>query len=225
MSVLSKIVSGVLLVNGFAMAGNGLLLEGGLNFSSLSFSKSLPPGIKKSARTGFNLGAGFEIAASPMFSIIPGVSLETRGQTLKASDPEFGDIKFEADFMYLEVPVLAQANIPAGSGFLSIFAGPELGILLSAKEKISGEAAAENSETDMKDQTTPMDIAIHFGLGFEFPVGPGAIAIRPGYSVGLINIDDSKPEPDPEFPDDPEEPEVKVKHANFKLAIAYKIPL
>jgi hypothetical protein len=130
--------------------------------------------------------------------------------------------------MYLEIPVLAQVNIPAGPGFFSLFAGPELGILLSAKSKASGDFEADfgmedPGERDIKDDIKPVDFAIHFGLGFEFPVGPGAVAFRPGYSLGLTDIDDS--EPDPDFPDDPEEPEVRIKHTNFKLAVAYKIPL
>jgi hypothetical protein len=219
MSLFSKIVSGMLLVNGFALAGNSLLLEGGMNLSSFTYSETMPSSIKKSMRTGFNVGAELEIAASPMFSIVPGVFLETRGQVLKPTDEEFEGEKAEFKFMYLEVPVLAQVNIPAGSGFFNIFAGPELGILLSAKMKVTGA-----SEQDMKKEVEPIDFGIHFGLGFEFPVGPGAIAIRPGYSVGLTNIN-KEPEPDPDFPDDPEEPEVKIKNTNIKLAIAYKISL
>jgi hypothetical protein len=225
MSLFSKLVSSVLLVNGLAMAGNGLLLGAGLNFSDISTSEDLSM-YKESMRTGFNLGAGFEIGITPVFSIIPGVSLETRGKGLKFSDPEVGDLKAEAKFMYLEVPVLAQINIPAGPGFLNIFAGPEMGILLSAKMKMSGTVNdfPIDVDEDMKDQTKALDFGIHIGLGFEIPVGPGAIAIRPGYSFSLTDFDDSEPEPDPEFPED-EEPESKSKHTNIKLAIAYKISL
>jgi len=104
------------------MAGNSLLLGGGLDFSNISFSETLPPEVKKSMRTGFNLGAGLEFGITPMFSILP-----------------------------------------------------------------------------------------------------GAIAIRPGYSISLTNFDDSKP--DPEFAEDPEDPDVKVKHTNLKLTVAYKISL
>jgi hypothetical protein len=149
MSLFSKIVCGVILANGFAMAGNGLLLGGGLNLSSISRSKDLPSEYKESMRTGFNLGAGFEIGIVPMFSIIPGVSLETRGQDVKVTDPDYGDVKDETKLLY--------------------------------------------------------------------PAGPGAIAIRPGYSFSLTDFDDSEPGPD--FP------EVEVKNSNIKLAVAYKIPL
>jgi hypothetical protein len=221
MSLLSKFVSSVLLVNGFAMAGNGLLLGAGLNLSDISTSEDLSE-YKESMRTGFNLGAGFEIGITPMFSIVPGVSLETRGKRLEFSDPDVGDLEAEANFMYLEVPVLAQVNIPAGPGSLNIFAGPEMGILLSAKMKMSGtmEGFPIDADEDMKDQTKALDFGIHIGLGFEIPVGPGAIAIRPGYSFSLTDFDDS--EPDPDFP---EEEESESKHTNIKLAIAYKISL
>jgi hypothetical protein len=225
MSLFSKLVSSVLLVNGFAMAGNGLLLGAGLNLSDFSYSEDPPSDFKTSMRTGFNLGAGFDIGITPMFSIIPGLALETRGLVVKQSDPDFGDFKTELKYMYLEVPVLAQVNIPAGNGFLNLFAGPEIGFLLSAKAKLTGDTEdGSASETiDIKDDTKGIDFGIHFGIGFEFPVGPGAIAIRPGYSIGLTHIVDS--EPDPEFPEEPEEPEVKVKHLNIKLAVAYKISL
>lgn len=223
-----KLVSSLLLVNGIAMAGNGLLIGGGLNLSDISYSENLPSEFEESMRTGFNLGAGFEIGITPMFSIIPGLSLETRGQRVEASEPGFGEINMEADLMYLEVPVLAQVNVPVGPGIFNIFAGPEMGILLSADQKVSIEPVGgekQVTDEDQKDNTKAIDFGIHIGLGFEIPVGPGAIAIRPGYSFSLTNFDDTDPEPDPDFPDEPVEEDVEVKHTNFKLAVAYKIAL
>ena len=228
MPLFSKLVSSLLLVNGLVMAGNGLLIGGGLNLSDVSTTEDFPPEAEESMRTGFNVGMGYEIGINPMFSIIPGISLETRGKEIEFTEPGFGSLTMEAKLMYLEVPVLAQVNIPAGLGFFNIFAGPEMGILLSAEQVVTVENVLGDSrkeEEDQRDNTHPIDFGIHVGLGFEFPVGLGAIAIRPGYSFSLTNFDDTDTEPDPDFPDEPVSDDVDATHSNFKLMVAYKIAL
>ena len=191
--------------SGITVAENGILLGGGLNMSSLAMSEDIP-GVDIGMRMGFSVGAGYEIGINDMFSLIPGIAYETRGATLEA---EFMGVKIEgtSKLAYIEIPVLAQLNFPAGPGIFNIFAGPELGILLSNESETDGETV------DNKDASETLDVALAVGAGFEIPAGPGAVAIRPSYSLGLLQANKAEDG----------DGDLTVKNRNIKIAVAYKI--
>jgi hypothetical protein len=80
---------------------------------------------------------------------------------------------------YLSVPILLRFNV---TDFFNIHAGPQFGILLSAKETSGG------TTTDVKNQVKSGDFGLAFGAGFDLPMGFNG-GVR--YVAGMSNIDAS----------------------------------
>src|ERR1700749_475310 len=87
-----------------------------------------------SAKVGFNAGGFAEIKLSEKFAIQPELLFSTQGYKYKETGSD-------ADYSYEEKLNLGYLNIPVMAKFyvaqkFSIEAGPQLGILLSAKAKV-----------------------------------------------------------------------------------------
>ena len=78
---------------------------------------------------------------------------------------------------YINIPIMVQRYI-ASSGFY-IETGPQLGFLLSAKEKAAG------IETNIKSQLKKIDFSWNVRLGYKFNSG---IGINARYGLGLTTI-------------------------------------
>jgi hypothetical protein len=104
---------------------------------------------------------------------------------------------------YVTVPVLVKLY---GSPRLSFFAGPQVGILLSAKTKVSG-----SPETDVKEQFKSTDFYAVFGSEYKFANG---IFVSARYNVGLTNVVDEEDLPDTE---------IKQRYFSFRLGYAFKL--
>ncbi len=80
---------------------------------------------------------------------------------------------------YIEGNLLAKYNIPMeGDIKPAIFAGPSLGILMSA---------SYGSE-DIKSDLESLDYGVIFGAGVTIPAGDGSVLIDARYNLGLANI-------------------------------------
>ena len=86
-----------------------------------------------------------------------------------------GDIT--TNLNYLSIPVLAKYNIDK-PGF-AVYAGPQIGILMSAKNK-SGSVSE-----DIKDELKSTDVSAVFGLEYALEMG---INFSTRYQIGLNNI-------------------------------------
>jgi len=80
---------------------------------------------------------------------------------------------------YISLPILLRWNI---TDFFNIHAGPQFGLLLSAKRTING------TTTDIKNQVKSGDFGIAGGAGFDLPMGLSGGARIVG---GLSDIDKS----------------------------------
>ena len=80
---------------------------------------------------------------------------------------------------YLNLPLLVQYN---ASGFFAE-TGPQVGLLLSAKNKT--EYDGQEEETDVKDDMNSTSFAWAIGLGYRMPAGLG---IGARYNLGLSNL-------------------------------------
>lgn len=161
-------------------------VKAGANLSSLSGDDA--EGLK--AKIGFNAGAFAEIPVTEKFSVKPEAVFSLQGA--KAEDVD--DAKL--NLSYINIPVLAKFNIAEG-----FFAetGPQIGFLMSAKQKFDGESE------DVKDGFKSTDFSWAFGAGYEFAPNFGA-NLR--YNLGLSKLD--------------EEGEAKIKNSVFQLGIFYK---
>jgi hypothetical protein len=199
------VVSGALLTASLAFSANSLNIGGGLNLSSTNTKEE--SGVTLSNKVGFNAGVDYQLGITDMFSVAPGVSLETRGQKFSA---DFFGTSVEGSFnlLYLQIPVHAVVSFPVGTMMLNIGAGPELGIKLSASSEVNG---TDGGDPEVK----PIDFGVSADIGLDIPMGNGAIFVQPGYYLGLLNTDDSTPaagEPDPD-----------TKNRNIKIKVGYKL--
>ncbi len=83
---------------------------------------------------------------------------------------------------YLNIPLMAKFYPYKG---FNLQAGPQLGILLSAKQKF--EVMRMEDIENIKDFCNDFDFGLNLGLGYDFPEGFG-IDFR--YNIGLTNIED-----------------------------------
>jgi hypothetical protein len=137
-------------------------IKAGINVANLKWKED---GISLTTDSKVGVNAGFFLTApiSENFSIQPeltysGLGAKSDGETLALN--------------YITVPVLAKYTF-AGSGF-GIYAGPQIGLLLSAKS--DGE--------DIKDAMKGSDFAGIFGV--DYSVSKFNFAAR--YQIGLSNI-------------------------------------
>jgi hypothetical protein len=113
-------------------------------------------------------GGLVHIHVSPHFAVQPELFLSGQGG-------ERGNDKIR--LIYLNLPVLFQYMI--GDGF-RLHTGPQLGLLLSGKQKIG------NVEYNIKDDLNKVDFGWEFGVGYQFP-GSG-LGLDARYTLGLTDI-------------------------------------
>ncbi|HSV09969.1 MAG TPA: porin family protein [Hanamia sp.] len=148
-------------------------LKAGMTGANMKMSSS---GISISLKTkiGFYAGAFAEVGVSEKFSVQPELFYSSMGAKIKLSDSGMSASGTE-NLGYINLPILAKYK---ADGF-SIFAGPQIGYLLSAKSKDS-----ENSVDD-KDEYKPIEIAGVAGAGYTLANGLGFDA---RYQFGLSNL-------------------------------------
>ncbi len=151
----------------------------GLNLANLSFDPDLPANVDKSSRVGFKFGAMAELGFIPMFALQVEPMYVMRGAKFTQ-----GSIEETWKFSYLEIPILLKLKIPTPGPITPyIFAGPNIGILLSATDEAGGQ------DTDIKDQLSSTDFALDFGAGVGFNIAPFIdLLIDARYSLGLSEL-------------------------------------
>jgi hypothetical protein len=171
------------------LTGKGVKL--GLNLAK--FTGSDAKDVKM--RTGLAFGGFITYSINDLFAIQPEVYYAMKGAKEKYFDEPSGltiDVTEKLD--YIEIPVLFRVQLAGGTSFKpNFYAGPELGILLSAKVK--GEASGVSVETDIKDNTKSTDFGLIGGVGAEFPMGNGKLLFDIRYDAGLAKVVDASPAP------------------------------
>lgn len=126
-------------------------------------------------KTGFYIGAFYNHSLSEKFSVQPEIIFSQQG----AKESGKGiDMELRANVM--NIPLLAKYNIVDG---LSVLAGPQLGILLSAdlEAKVNGDTNTE----DYKDKMKGLDFSTNVGLEYLHTSGVG---ISASYIYGLSRV-------------------------------------
>jgi hypothetical protein len=121
-------------------------------------------------KLGAHVGGIINLGITDNFSIEPQVLYSMKG----SQSNEDSDLKLNLN--YIDVPIHLKFKFENG---LFLFAGPNIGILLSAK--------ADNGEDtdDIKDNMKSLDLGINVGAGYEFDSGLG-LALR--YNMGFANV-------------------------------------
>lgn len=169
-------------------------------------------------KLGFNGGAFVTYHFIPQFAIQPEIMFTMKGT--KFSEDE-ADEDTKINLTYLEIPVLFKFT-PQMEGNIkpNIFAGPALGILLSAKVKNDDY----DIDYDIKDGLKSIDFGLQFGAGVDFALEKMKITFDARYSLGLTKMIDYEEwnkmgfEGLDEFTEDPD---MKTNNIMFLLGVSF----
>lgn len=179
---MKKLILITCMVAAFSFAAKAQLLnvdygaKVGLNFADISGDSEANTSLK----TGFHAGLFTELSFGN-FAIQPEVVYSTEGTQTKIEADENESVNGKLNLGYVNIPVLAKYYIADG---FNIQAGPQLGILTSAKAEGSVEGAS--ASIDIKDELKSTDIGASFGLGYKVPLVGLHIDAR--YNLGLTDI-------------------------------------
>ena len=161
---------------------------GGLNKSNLKYSQDF--NINPKTKQGFN--AGIQVY-SPVFlnkySIMSEIGFSQMGSKSDYVDSYYSS-NSTLSLDYINLSILGKYSV-IGSGFVSVFAGPQIGYLLKAKNKYEyvdyyiGDT--QSGEEDAKDYFKKTDISMIFGAEIAIPVGYPVYASAK-YQLGLTDI-------------------------------------
>ena len=159
-----------------------------------------------SSKVGFHIGGFAEFKLSDKFAIQPELLFSTQGVKFEG-DIDGYSASEKDNLSYLNIPVMAKFYVAEK---FSIEAGPQLGILLSAKSKYEANVEGINvsGEEDIKDALESIDFGVNFGAGYDFTENLSA-GLR--YNLGLSNIVKTEDGDD-----------TKIKNSVFSLSVGYK---
>ncbi|MCC9016897.1 MULTISPECIES: porin family protein [Flavobacterium] len=180
------------MVFGFANAQKTRFgVKGGLNISSVVGGDVEDT----KALVGFHVGGFAEIHVVQRFFIQPELLFSAQGTKVDGSLNDT-DIKLN----YLNIPVVAKYYIIDKK--FNVEAGPQLGVLLSAK--VNGN--------NIKDLTRSVDLGFNLGAGYSFTDNLSA-GLR--YTIGLSPLSDKDIDNSDDYYD-------SAKNSNLALSLAYK---
>ncbi len=171
---------------------------GGAVFSQMKFdaSSTIPQDMAK--------GYTFGVSARYIEELHFGLQVEalvTRRGFRDRFDEEYGDMSFERDLTYLEVPILSHIYFPFGKkdrSEISVNLGPKFGVMLWEKTQSRlpddfGQTGTTTAGLQTAHHTLAVsnrfDYGIQAGLGYELRVSPKvSVQLEGRYYFGLGNI-------------------------------------
>ena len=177
-------------------------VKAGMNVSSLSDDASLSD---QKSKIGFNAGVFMNAPLAANFSIQPELMYSQMGDKYNQT---IGSTTYARSkhLDYITVPVMFQYN--ATPGFY-LEAGPEFGLLVSAKNKFTNETANTtiNESSNYKDDLNGFNFGLGLGAGYYFTPNVGLTA---RYVAGLTDVAKDRISGD------------KVRNNVFQVGLAYK---
>lgn len=145
----------------------------GLNISKIAFTDD---DFKTGFRPGFAVGGVAQYKISEKLAVQAELvySLERTSEERISSGT-----KGHASMGFIQFPVLAQYSIVKG---LYAEAGPQIGVLLSAKE-----AYGDDEEYDIKEYYKKTDVRFPIGIGYNLPVKGLSAGVRYSFSLTKLN--------------------------------------
>lgn len=151
-------------------------IKGGVNMATYEGTDANITGITKSAKMGMGAGA-FVCLDLIALKIQPEVLFSQKGAKYEASG-----VSYTQSLSYVEFPVLLKLSF--GKIIVpSVYAGPALGMLMSAKQ--TGEVAGISISGDIKDDLQSSDLGLVFGAEVKLPV---KLSVEARYNMGLKTI-------------------------------------
>jgi hypothetical protein len=162
----------------------GFGVKAGLNLSNLSGGYSSGELLKAPAhRLGPVLGVFYNLPLSAKLSFQPELSYSAEGANqdgvIGASNSYV--LVYEEKYKFLNLPLMLQYN----PGRFYLEAGPQIGFLLSAKEKNNHPGTGNPEEYDIKSSLKGTSFSLDFGAGYYFGSHFG---IGARYALGLTEL-------------------------------------
>lgn len=194
--ILMVLLASVLLANQVkAQAQFSLGIKAGANFSSINVSD---PAATWDSKTGFHGGA-FALIKVTAFAIQPELIFSQQGSKVKINGQDL-----DANFSYLNVPVIAKFYLPLG---LNLQLGPQFGFLTTAESDYNPVTNVPQSGTDLKEFYKNSDLSIGMGIGWDLPM---RLSIDARYNLGIKQIED--------------DPSIEAtKNQVFQISLGYKL--
>lgn len=164
--------------------------KAGVTAASIT-GRNAPAEIDRKIKIGAVIGGVAEIKFNDKFSLQPELLASLQGERYDYRfewEEGYEDHQDNLDLIYIQIPVMARYYFVKG---LNVSAGPQLGVLVSAKvraESQSSDFLVETSQSktfDVKDDYKTIDFGANFGLGYDFSNG---IFVDARYTLGLLNI-------------------------------------
>lgn len=155
-------------------------IKAGMNVSSLSTEEGLDD---QKSKIGFNAGVFMNAPLAENFSIQPELLYSQYGDKANATIAG-NEYSYARNLDYVTLPVMFQYNATP-SFYLE--AGPEFGLLVSAKNKVKNETSGQTvSESDnYKDDLNGFNFGLGLGAGYYFTPNVGLTA---RYVAGFTDI-------------------------------------
>lgn len=167
-------------------------VKGGLNLSNIVGGEVE----NNKTLVGFHVGGLAEIHIVEKFFIQPELLFSAQGAKFDGPFGTDADVKLN----YLNIPVVAKYYIVDKK--FNVEAGPQLGVLLSAKAE--GE--------DIKDFTRSVDFGFNIGAGYSFTDN---LSVGLRYTIGLSPLSDEDIDNSDDYYD-------SAKNSNLQLSLSYK---
>lgn len=191
---------GLLLSNeSFSQVQVAIGLKAGANFSNIDGSKSVADNYK--GKAGFHGGA-FVLFKIAKIGIQPEVLFSKQGSTYKV-DTE----NYEANYDYINVPVIIKIYLPVGLNFQ---VGPQFGFLTGGDVEAFSTSSSAKTTYAAKDLYDGADLSVAVGLGWDLPFG---LTIDGRYNFGVKS--NTNGDATAEAPD--------FKNQVIQLSVGYKI--
>jgi len=129
------------------------------------------------SKVGMHIGGVVEIPVSEKFSVMPEVNFDQWGGQLEESG-----MTLSMNLSYINVPILAKYNV----GGFGIYAGPQIGFLMSSKYKLDDE------EEDIEG-LKGTDFGAVFGAEYNLAYG---IFLSARYNLGLTRVNEEATDDD-----------------------------
>lgn len=178
-------------------------IKAGMNVSSLSTEEGLDD---QKSKIGFNAGVFMNAPLAENFSIQPELLYSQYGDKANATVAG-NEYSYSRKLDYVTLPVMFQYNATP-SFYLE--AGPEFGLLVSAKNKVKNETSGQTvTESDnYKDDLNGFNFGLGLGAGYYFTPNIGLTA---RYVAGFTDIYKSE-----------DNSGDAVKNNVFQVGLAYK---
>lgn len=158
--------------------------EAGLNLANTNQTPSTSFG----GKTCFIIGGVLDVPFSPQFSMAPGIRFITKGNSYSGADGVASN-----SLSVIELDALIKVKFPLTEIKPYIFAGPNLGFILSASYTQT-PTGGTSSTTDVSSNVETIDFGLMFGGGLDFKIAPTMDLFGQfGYSLGLSNIQKNNP--------------------------------